>query len=90
MSQFDKNMQYGYFTNVSFPDFVMLANVGTDFILEEHVAIGPVKRIANNQLTPHITLLWAITPSLGIIHSKMSIGGAKQGGLMVTSPNYSS
>ena len=39
----------------------------------------PARRIADNQRTPHITLLCAITPSLGLIHSKMIIGGAKQG-----------
>ena len=37
------------------------------------------RRIADNERTSHITLLCAITPSLGLIHSKMIIGGAKKG-----------
>ena len=73
-------MQSGYSNNTSLaPDFVMWTNVGMDFILQEHV----VALLSDNQLerllTPHITLLCAITPSLGLIHSKIIIGGAKQG-----------
>ena len=38
----------------------------------------PARRVTDSQRTPHITMLCAIIPTLGLIHSKTMIGGAKQ------------
>ena len=38
----------------------------------------PAKKIVCNQRTPHITILCAICPSIGMIHHKIIPGGAKQ------------
>ena len=39
----------------------------------------PAGRITDSQRTPHITMLCAITPIMGLVHSKTMIGGAKHG-----------
>ena len=38
----------------------------------------PARGVTDSQRTPHITMLCAITPTMGLIHSKTMIGGAKQ------------
>ena len=38
----------------------------------------PARRVTDSQRTPHITMLCAISPTLGLIHSQTMIGGAKQ------------
>ena len=38
----------------------------------------PARRVADNQRTPHVTLLCAICPNDGLVHSKVIFGGAKQ------------
>jgi hypothetical protein len=38
----------------------------------------PARRITGNQRQPHITLLCAISPGRGLIHSMTIVGGAKQ------------
>ena len=38
----------------------------------------PARKIVCNQRTPHITILCAICPSIGMIHHKIIPGGAKQ------------
>ena len=36
------------------------------------------KKITGNQRTPHITMLCAISPNVGLIHHSIIVGGAKQ------------
>ena len=38
----------------------------------------PARRVADNQRTPHVTLICAICPGVGLVHSKILLGGAKQ------------
>ena len=39
---------------------------------------SPAKKISGNQLAPHITLLCAITPNIGVINHTIIVGGAKR------------
>ena len=38
----------------------------------------PAKKITGNQRTPHITMLCAISPNVGLIHHTIIVGGARQ------------
>ena len=38
----------------------------------------PARRVADNQRTPYVTLICAICPGVGLVHSKILLGGAKQ------------
>lgn len=69
-----------WFLNVSHEDFVFIDESGFDLWQSRtrgRAKVGcPAKRVVDSQKTPHVTLILAVAPHHGIVHSKVLRGGA--------------
>ena len=79
----EKRKEYAaWFQSASDEDFVFIDESGFDLWQTRtrgRAKVGcPAKRVVDSQKTPHVTLMFAVAPHHGVVHSQIIRGGTKK------------